>query len=150
MAPRSGSPRRSRTRRGWRSLVHPTRCWRCCRGDRTTTPGPEIALQRPLLFDILAFRRISAAGPAMPRKSKSSLDEIRSFYATMMAVASGSTDPRFERAFELVRREAFVGPGPWHITIYQRAVETPSADPVFLYQNVVVNLDRARSEERRV
>jgi protein-L-isoaspartate(D-aspartate) O-methyltransferase len=59
----------------------------------------------------------------------------------MMAVASGSADPRFERAFELVRREAFVGPGPWHIGVYQRAVETPSADPIFLYQNVVVGLD---------
>jgi protein-L-isoaspartate(D-aspartate) O-methyltransferase len=80
----------------------------------------------------------------MPRKSKASLDQIRGFFATMMAVASGSADPRFERAFELVRREAFVGPGPWHINIYQRTVETPSADPVFLYQNVVVRLDAAK------
>jgi protein-L-isoaspartate(D-aspartate) O-methyltransferase len=80
----------------------------------------------------------------MPSKSKAGLEEIRGFFATMMAVASGSTDPRFERAFELVRREAFVGPGPWHINIYQRAVETPSADPVFLYQNVLVRLDAAK------
>ncbi|SHK70553.1 protein-L-isoaspartate(D-aspartate) O-methyltransferase [Bradyrhizobium lablabi] len=80
----------------------------------------------------------------MPRKSKAGLEEIRGFFATMMAVASGSTDPRFERAFELVRREAFVGPGPWHINIYQRSVETPSADPVFLYQNVLVRLDAAK------
>jgi protein-L-isoaspartate(D-aspartate) O-methyltransferase len=62
----------------------------------------------------------------------------------MMAVASGSSDPRIERAFELVRREAFVGPGPWHINVYQRTVETPSADPVFLYQNVLVRLDAAK------
>jgi protein-L-isoaspartate(D-aspartate) O-methyltransferase len=80
----------------------------------------------------------------MPNKNKSSLEEIRGFFAKMMALASGSTDPRFERAFELVRREAFVGPGPWHIGIYQRTVETPSADPVFLYQNVVVRLDAAK------
>jgi protein-L-isoaspartate(D-aspartate) O-methyltransferase len=80
----------------------------------------------------------------MPRKNKSSLEEIRGFYATMMAVASGSADPRFERAFELVQREAFVGPGPWRINVYQRTVETPSADPVFLYQNVLVNLDAAK------
>jgi protein-L-isoaspartate(D-aspartate) O-methyltransferase len=80
----------------------------------------------------------------MPSKSKAGLEEIRGFFATMMAVASGSTDPRFERAFELVRREAFVGPGPWHINIYQRSVETPSADPVFLYQNVLVRLDAAK------
>ena len=62
----------------------------------------------------------------------------------MMAVASGSTDPRFGRAFELVRREAFVGPGPWHINVYQRTVQTPSADPAFLYQNVLVRLDAAK------
>src|SRR5450631_2550257 len=82
----------------------------------------------------------------MPKKNKdkASLDQIRGFFATMMAVASGSTDPRFERAFELVRREAFVGPGPWHINVYQRTVETPSADPVFLYQNVLVRLDAAK------
>src|SRR3979490_2396563 len=80
----------------------------------------------------------------MQKKNKAGLDEIRGFFATMMAVASGSTDPRFERAFELVRREAFVGPGPWHISIYQRTVETPSADPVFLYQNVLVRLDTAK------
>src|SRR3984893_4235762 len=82
----------------------------------------------------------------MPKKNrnKAGLEQIRSFYATMMAVASGSTDPRFERAFELVRREAFVGPGPWHINVYQRAVETPNADPVFLYQNVLVRLDAAK------
>jgi protein-L-isoaspartate(D-aspartate) O-methyltransferase len=80
----------------------------------------------------------------MQKKNKAGLDEIRGFFATMMAVASGSTDPRFERAFELVRREAFVGPGPWHISIYQRTVETPSADPVFLYQNVLVKLDAAK------
>jgi protein-L-isoaspartate(D-aspartate) O-methyltransferase len=80
----------------------------------------------------------------MPRKTKDGLEQIRGFYATMMAVASGSTDPRFERAFELVRREAFVGPGPWHFSVYQRRVETPSADPVFLYQNVLVSLDAAK------
>src|SRR5260370_15589536 len=80
----------------------------------------------------------------MRTKNKAGLEEIRGFFATMMAVASGPTDPRFERAFELVRREAFVGPGPWHINIYQRSVETRSADPVFLYQNVLVRLDAAK------
>lgn len=80
----------------------------------------------------------------MPKRAKAGLEEIRGFFATMMAVASGSTDPRFERVFELVRREAFVGPGPWHINVYQRTVETPSADPVFLYQNVLVRLDAAK------
>jgi protein-L-isoaspartate(D-aspartate) O-methyltransferase len=80
----------------------------------------------------------------MSKKNRARIEEIRSFFATMMAVASGSADPRIERAFELVRREAFVGPGPWRINVYQRTVETPSADPVFLYQNVPVRLDAAK------
>jgi protein-L-isoaspartate(D-aspartate) O-methyltransferase len=80
----------------------------------------------------------------MSRKSEAALDQVRRSFAAMMAVASGSADPRLERAFELVRREAFVGPGPWHINIYQRTVQTPSADPAFLYQNVVVRLDAGK------
>jgi protein-L-isoaspartate(D-aspartate) O-methyltransferase len=85
-----------------------------------------------------------AAGNPMPRKKRAGLEEVRAFFAQMMAVASGSDDPRFERAFDLVRREAFVGPGPWHISVFQRSVETPGADPVFLYQNVLVVLDAAK------
>jgi protein-L-isoaspartate(D-aspartate) O-methyltransferase len=80
----------------------------------------------------------------MPKKSRAGFKEVRAFFARMMAVASGAADPRFERAFDLVRREAFVGPGPWHISVYQRSVETPSADPIFLYQNVLVALDAAK------
>jgi protein-L-isoaspartate(D-aspartate) O-methyltransferase len=80
----------------------------------------------------------------MPRKHKASLEEIRGFFARMMAAASGSDDPRIERALELVRREAFLGPGPWRISIDSRTVQTPSADPVFLYQNVLVKLDMAK------
>jgi protein-L-isoaspartate(D-aspartate) O-methyltransferase len=77
----------------------------------------------------------------MSGKNRAGLEAVRTLYASMMALASGSDDPRFERAFELVRREAFVGPGPWHISVYQRTVLTPSADPSFLYQNVLVRLD---------
>ena len=40
------------------------------------------------------------------------LDEARTLYARMMAAASGSADPRLERIFELVPREAFLPPGP--------------------------------------
>jgi len=82
----------------------------------------------------------------MPRRA--SLDEIRAFFAKMMAAASGAGDPRYERAFELVRREAFLGPGPWHALgfspvagISSHYVETPSADPAYLYQNLLFALD---------
>jgi protein-L-isoaspartate(D-aspartate) O-methyltransferase len=75
---------------------------------------------------------------------RASLDEIRGFYAKLMAVASGSVDPRLERIFELVPREAFLPPGPWKVmdlTVTGRYVETPSADPAYIYQNILVALD---------
>lgn len=58
-----------------------------------------------------------------------------------MAAASRSSDPRLERAFELVPREAFFPPGPWKIMVNLRYFDTPSADPVYLYQNALVALD---------
>ncbi|WP_342394722.1 hypothetical protein [Sinorhizobium garamanticum] len=77
----------------------------------------------------------------MTTNGRASLDEIRAFHARMMAVASNSADERLERIFELVPREAFLGPGPWQIKVNRRYVETPSADPCFVYQNVLVALD---------
>jgi protein-L-isoaspartate(D-aspartate) O-methyltransferase len=73
------------------------------------------------------------------------LKEARTLYARMMAAASGSSDPRLERVFEQVPREAFLPPGPWHIVVGNRVVETPSADPAHLYQNTLVALDRQKS-----
>ncbi|WP_082711394.1 protein-L-isoaspartate O-methyltransferase family protein [Methylobacterium indicum] len=72
------------------------------------------------------------------------VDEVRAFHARLMAVASGSDDPRLERAFELVPREAFLGAGPWKIMVNKHYVETPSANPLFVYQNCVVALDAAK------
>jgi protein-L-isoaspartate(D-aspartate) O-methyltransferase len=75
---------------------------------------------------------------------RASLDEIRGFYARLMAAASRSGDPRLERVFELVPREAFLPPGPWKISVDRTYIDTPSADPVYLYQNTLVAIDPAR------
>ncbi|WP_159718298.1 protein-L-isoaspartate O-methyltransferase family protein [Geminicoccus flavidas] len=80
----------------------------------------------------------------MPPKRRASLAEIRAFHAKMMAVASRSADPRLERAFELVPREAFLPPGPWQVMVNHTYIETPTADPVHLYQNILVALDPAK------
>lgn len=85
------------------------------------------------------FRNDSMAG-----RSSKHLNEARTLYARMMAAASRSSDPRLERIFELVPREAFLPPGPWHMLVEQRLVETPSADPAHLYQNALVVLDRQK------
>jgi protein-L-isoaspartate(D-aspartate) O-methyltransferase len=77
----------------------------------------------------------------MDKTNRTDIGEIRGIFARLMAAASGSADPRLQRAFELVPREAFVGPGPWRLGVYQKYFETPDADPAYLYQNVLVALD---------
>ena len=69
------------------------------------------------------------------------LDDACDLYASLMANVSGSKDPRLERVFKLVPRQAFLPPGPWTIVAGDRKVVTPSADPIHLYQNVLVALD---------
>jgi protein-L-isoaspartate(D-aspartate) O-methyltransferase len=79
--------------------------------------------------------------------SAATLDDVKALYAKLMAAMAGSTDPRFERAFELVPREAFLPPGPWRIVSTgagRQYVETPTADPVHLYQNALVAIDVER------
>lgn len=75
------------------------------------------------------------------RGRQATIEEARAFFARLMAAASNSADPRLERILGLVPREAFLPPGPWHIILNQHYVETPSANPVFIYQNVLVALD---------
>jgi protein-L-isoaspartate(D-aspartate) O-methyltransferase len=69
---------------------------------------------------------------------------LRSFYASLVCAVAGVRDPRIERAFAAVKREPFVGPGPWSIMAGKGYVTTPDDDPAFIYQDTLVALDRAR------
>ena len=80
-------------------------------------------------------------------------DQFRSFYASCMAAAARQPawppgyawQTRLEGAFEAVPREMFLPPGPWHIEAAPgRYVETPNADSRFLYQDVLVAIDKER------
>jgi len=71
----------------------------------------------------------------------SNIEDIRKFYARLMAANAASSDPRLEEVFASVPREAFLGPGPWTIVAGNGKVTTPSADPAHVYQNVLVALD---------
>ena len=71
----------------------------------------------------------------------STIEDIRRFYARLMAANAASSDPRLEEVFASVPREAFLGPGPWTIVAGNGRVTTPSADPSHIYQNVLVALD---------
>ncbi|MGX5849820.1 protein-L-isoaspartate O-methyltransferase family protein [Mesorhizobium sp. PL10] len=76
-----------------------------------------------------------------------SVEDARKFYAQLMAANAGSADTRLEEAFATVPREAFLGPGPWTIVAGRALITgngrivTPSADPVHIYQDVLVALD---------
>jgi protein-L-isoaspartate(D-aspartate) O-methyltransferase len=66
------------------------------------------------------------------------LDAIRRTYARHVSFAAEPADPRLEAALVEVRREDFMGPGPWRIGGHAKA--TPDADPAWLHQDVLVAL----------
>lgn len=67
---------------------------------------------------------------------------VRRTYAKQVLAAAETTDARVEAAFAAVRREDFLGPGPWPVLRWpaQRYVMTPSADPVYLYINGLIGI----------
>ena len=66
---------------------------------------------------------------------------IRAAYAKQILAAARVNDPRLETAFGAIRREDFLGPGPWPILRWQgEYVPTPDADPVYLYTNDLVGI----------
>ena len=70
---------------------------------------------------------------------------LHSFYASLVCAAAKVRDSRIEQAFRAVKREPFVGPGPWRITLGGHAyVMTPNDDPAFISQNTLVALDSAQ------
>jgi protein-L-isoaspartate(D-aspartate) O-methyltransferase len=70
-------------------------------------------------------------------------DKYRSFYAKLICTAAELDDPRIDRAFREIKREPFAGPGPWWIHMGGHPyVQTPDDDPAYLYQNLLIALDR--------
>jgi protein-L-isoaspartate(D-aspartate) O-methyltransferase len=66
---------------------------------------------------------------------------IRRAYAKQVLAAAEVDNSQLEQAFAQVRREDFLGPGPWAIPRWiDRYVPTPSADPVYLYVDNVVQI----------
>ena len=67
---------------------------------------------------------------------------IRRAYAKHVLAAAGVQNERLETAFATVRRERFLGPGPWHVHQWwsNEAIETPNADPVYVYADILLRL----------
>jgi protein-L-isoaspartate(D-aspartate) O-methyltransferase len=75
------------------------------------------------------------------------LEAHRHFYADLVTTSAGAAkNERLKAAFASVPREHFVGAGPWRVFAGGNYVETPTDDPAFLYQDVVVAL----APERRI
>lgn len=66
---------------------------------------------------------------------------VRRAYAKQVLAAANVTDARLEAAFAAVKREDFLGPGPWPILRWMRDyVPTSDDDPVQLYTNDIVGV----------
>ena len=75
------------------------------------------------------------------------LEGHRHFYADLVTTSAGAAkNERLKDAFASTPRERFVGAGPWKVFVGGKYVETPTDDPAFLYQDVVVAL----APERRI
>jgi len=75
------------------------------------------------------------------------LEAYRHFYAELVTTSAGAAkNERLKHAFASTPRERFIGIGPWKVFARGNYVETPTDDPAFLYQDVVVAL----APERRI
>src|SRR4029453_8288983 len=64
----------------------------------------------------------------------------RQFFADFVTANVPSPQPALVEAFRTTPREAFLGPGPWYAFTGSKSVSTPTDDPAFVYQDVVIRL----------
>ena len=75
----------------------------------------------------------------LDRMEQEELAIVRRAYAKHVLANADVDDARVGAAFAAVRREHFLGPGPWPMLRWpHRYVPTPSDDPVYLYQDALV------------
>jgi protein-L-isoaspartate(D-aspartate) O-methyltransferase len=74
----------------------------------------------------------------------SSIEEIRNFYAAYVLGQAEVNDRRLARAFQVVPREKFCGNGPWRVHTSNGYIDTPSDDPRYLYQDILIAIDPGR------
>lgn len=70
------------------------------------------------------------------------LATLREQFASEIARKAAVADPRVIEAFGRVQRERFVGPGPWCIS--ESGETSPSSDPAYVYQDIVLALSQSQ------
>lgn len=74
------------------------------------------------------------------------LEIVRQAYAKQILAAVNVSNERIARAFSAVKRENFLGPGPWQIfRMAGTYLPTPDDDPVYLYTDCLVGIDPAKN-----
>lgn len=68
------------------------------------------------------------------------LAAVRRAFAKHVTFMANVVSPALETAFAEVRREDYVGPGPWPIFVWTGYRTTPDANPARLYADVLVGL----------
>jgi protein-L-isoaspartate(D-aspartate) O-methyltransferase len=68
------------------------------------------------------------------------LQAHRNFFAKLITASAGVPEGPLRDAFASTPREDFVGKGPWKVLTTSGYIETPSDDPLFLYQDVLIAL----------
>jgi protein-L-isoaspartate(D-aspartate) O-methyltransferase len=69
------------------------------------------------------------------------LEAHRLFFARLVTAKAGiAAGSELAAAFASTPREHFVGPPPWKVSTMSGYIETPTDDPAFLYQDIVVAL----------
>jgi len=69
------------------------------------------------------------------------LEAHRLFFARLVTAKAGvAPGSELAAAFASTPREHFVGPPPWKVSTMSGYIETPTDDPTFLYQDIVVAL----------
>lgn len=76
-----------------------------------------------------------------PSPEDATLATLRRFYARAVTATAGVTDARIVEAFATVRREEFLGRGPWQFKLAADGyLDSETDDPAVPYQNLVVGL----------
>ena len=70
----------------------------------------------------------------------SELQILRRAYARQVTFLGNAHNAALEDAFAEVKREAFLGDGPWPIFRWTGYVPTPDADPAWLYSDILVGI----------